>query len=86
MASGLLVASIYICQICIEHYTETTDVGFPFDEIGYLYGNSASTDFQTLWNLSCFSPKTVSVRDGLKLDVRLVSPCHVFFPFYVRGA
>ena len=28
----------------------------------------------------------VSVRDGLKLDVRLVTPCHVFFPLYVRGA
>ena len=59
MASGLLVASTYICQICIERYTEATDLGLPFDEIGCFYYNSTSPEFQTLWNLSCFSPKTM---------------------------
>ena len=86
MASGLFVASAHICQICIGRYTEATDVGFPFDEIGCFYCNSASLDFsKTVEPFPFQSQNYVAVRDELKLDARLVSPCHMFFTLYLRG-
>lgn len=87
MVSGLLPASTHTCQICPERHTEATDVDFSFNEIGCFYCNSASPDLSKTVKPFLFQPQNcVAVRDGLKLDVRLVSPCYVFFPLYLRGA